>query len=403
MESATTLYGFAYGEDLDTASGRTLGYRLLTPAAPASWGPEVEALARSLQAAPYPEAWPAAELFCSVLLADGQRLVAVARYGLADHTASRRRGGLELVGVVGPGDLSPAHALKVYAWLRQRRAGADDLRRLGGQHTLADVLAEAPAAEEESLPVLPVRAWQGGVLLFAASSAQAPDRALGLLGQAAGGWQWLPLCGPDFPLGACAQRGPVVAWAPETVELAVRLPGPGPAAPAPLSVTGGRLAAALAVLVVLLLAANLWAYLALPSRLGPTRPGPPAEKAADTGRAGPAHQQTAAEEGSREKLAAALYRLLHEDAALELSRDEARLLARYRRLAARDDGLRVADPKGQAAIGLASVLAGRSADRVARLIEVEFRATKGYDPELIHLIAQRVRERLLAEADKGPP
>src|SRR5262245_19078188 len=98
---AVTLAGFAYGEDLDGDAQRSLGYRLLAPAAAQGWGAEVEALARQLQATPFPDNWPPAELFCSLLLADGRRLVAVARYGLADHTASRRRGGLELVGVVG--------------------------------------------------------------------------------------------------------------------------------------------------------------------------------------------------------------------------------------------------------------------------------------------------------------
>src|SRR5919204_640093 len=97
------LHGFAYGEFLDGVPARSLGYRLLVPVEPEPWRNEVEALARRLQGAPYPDSWPAVELFCSVLLADGQRLVAVARYGLTDRTASHRRGGLELLGVVGAG------------------------------------------------------------------------------------------------------------------------------------------------------------------------------------------------------------------------------------------------------------------------------------------------------------
>src|SRR5437879_6483984 len=133
------LHGFAFGEHLEGTPPRSLGFRLLAPAA-ADWAAEVETLARRLQAAPYPDHWPPVELFCSVLLADGQRLVAVARYGLVDHTPSRRRGGLELVGVVGPGPLGVPEALAGYRWLRQRRATADDLRSLGGQHALDDVL-----------------------------------------------------------------------------------------------------------------------------------------------------------------------------------------------------------------------------------------------------------------------
>ena len=103
------LIGFAYGEEVEGvggAPGRSLGFRLLAPAGPQPWGAEVEALARRLQAAPYPDHWPATDLFCSVLLSEGQRLLAVARYGLADHTPSQRRGGLELIGLIGPTGLS---------------------------------------------------------------------------------------------------------------------------------------------------------------------------------------------------------------------------------------------------------------------------------------------------------
>src|SRR6516165_11316388 len=116
------LAGFAYGEDLEGVSLRSLGYRLLAPLRAEPWCGEVEALARRLQAAPYSDHWPACDLFCSVLLADGRRLVALARYGLADHTPSQRRGGLELIGLVGPAELDPAAALAIYRWLGQRRA-----------------------------------------------------------------------------------------------------------------------------------------------------------------------------------------------------------------------------------------------------------------------------------------
>src|SRR5438034_9543138 len=115
------LIGFAYGEEVEGvggAPGRSLGFRLLAPAGPQPWTAEVEGLARRLQAAPYPDHWPAADLFCSVLLADDLRLVAVARYGLVDHTPTQRRGGLELVGVVARGALDPATAQGVYQWLQ---------------------------------------------------------------------------------------------------------------------------------------------------------------------------------------------------------------------------------------------------------------------------------------------
>src|SRR5438552_3634804 len=134
------LCGFAYGEHLEGPQQRSLGFRLLAPAEPARWVAEVDALARRLQATPYPDHWPATDLFCSVLLADGRRLLAVARYGLEDHTASRRRGGLELIGVVGPAGLDVPTGLAVYRWLRERRREARDLHDLGGRVSLAEAL-----------------------------------------------------------------------------------------------------------------------------------------------------------------------------------------------------------------------------------------------------------------------
>src|SRR5438034_9169372 len=117
MDGAAELSGFAYGEDREQVSGRSLGYRLLAPAARSPCADEVEALARRLQAAFYPDAWPAVDLFCSVLLSDGRRLVARVRYGLTDNTPSQRRGGLELAGLVGPAGLGVNAALALYRWL----------------------------------------------------------------------------------------------------------------------------------------------------------------------------------------------------------------------------------------------------------------------------------------------
>src|SRR5262249_45921446 len=142
---AATLHAFAYGEHLEDLTQRSLGYRLLAPVEPAVWSAEVETLARRLQAAPYPDHWPPCDLFCSVLLADGHRLIALARYGLADHTSSQRRGGLEMVGVIAPTTLDVPAARRVYEWLKKRRNDTEDLRRLGGVFSLDDVLAAAPA------------------------------------------------------------------------------------------------------------------------------------------------------------------------------------------------------------------------------------------------------------------
>jgi hypothetical protein len=430
MGSAEVVQCFAYGEDLDGPSGRSLGYRLLAGAESATWTAEVENLARLLQAAPYPETWAPADLFCSVLLASGQRLVALARYGRGDHTPSHRRGGLELIGVVCSGDLDPTAALRIYSWLRARRGTTENIRQLGGRHALADILVasgdqEAKKPEQEVTekteekrgqvrgrilaapplpcpgtgPVLPIRAWQPGVLLFGATAPAAPDRALGLLSQAPAGWQWLALCGSNFPLDEFARRGPVVAWAVEPMEVAVKLPLPAPVPTAAVPKFGRPLVGAMAGLLLLLLAANLWALWALPSRIDVPRAEPGPQKEKDQARpAAPVDSQQA-----REKLALAIYVLLEKEGAAELTQAQSALLARYERLAGRDDNLRVRELKARAALGLVSLLAGRSARQVSRLIEEEFQEKKGYDPELIRLISQRVGERLVAEAGKGKP
>src|SRR5262249_42419201 len=143
-----------------------------------------------------------------------------------DHTPNPRRGGLELIGVVGPADLDVRQARAIYEWLKQRRAALEDLHTLRGTVALAEVLVPAtplPALPDPT-PVLPVRVWQGGALLFAATTPSDPDHRLGLLEQEAGtAWQWLPLVGADFPLMTYAQRGPLVAWTPHLAGVAVKL------------------------------------------------------------------------------------------------------------------------------------------------------------------------------------
>ena len=78
---------------------------------------------------------------------------------------------------------------------------------------LADVLnAASPAPPPEPARGLPIRLGQDGVLLFTAPSPSDPDNRLGLLSQEGNSaWQWLPLCGPDFPLQTYAARGPLRA------------------------------------------------------------------------------------------------------------------------------------------------------------------------------------------------
>src|SRR4051812_45590473 len=114
MKGDHPLESFCYAEDRDTLTGRSLGYRVLSPAQRTRWSAEVETLARRLQATPYPDDWPTADLFCSVLLADDRRLIAVARYGLTDTTPSQRRGGLELWGIIVPRSLRAADAYAVF-------------------------------------------------------------------------------------------------------------------------------------------------------------------------------------------------------------------------------------------------------------------------------------------------
>src|SRR5207302_1719822 len=106
-----------------------------------------------------------------------------------------------------------------------RRLATEDLRSLGGPQALADALAAVPPmpAPADPVPVLPIRLWQEGALLFAASAPSDPDHRLGLLDQvAAGAWQWLPLVGADFPLANYARRGPLIAWTPHLASVAVK-------------------------------------------------------------------------------------------------------------------------------------------------------------------------------------
>jgi hypothetical protein len=407
MSTPGDLVGFAYGEDLEGLPPRSLGYRLLAPARPEPWCAEVEALARRLQAAPYPDHWPATDLFCSALLADGRRLVAVARYGLADHTPSRRRGGLELVGVVAPAGLDVPSALAVYRWLRQRRAAADDLHQIGGPFPLAEALAAPPAEAEpaEPVPVLPVRLWQDGAMLFAASSPSGPDHHLRLLEQAAGAsWQWLPLVGPDFPLQTYAARGPLVAWTPHLAGVALKLERKSAEVPLPRGRRRGlpwAVAASLLVTLLALLGLNAWALYALPGRLpvppaapapGPAQPTqPPAPAAGKTG------------EVDKDRFAAALYQLLRDRGAeREVTGARKELLARYERLARQRPDLRLGatDDQGKLAVAAVALLAERSATHIKEGVRMAL-AGKLSD-RLIQAACEEVYDQFAAEL-KGAP
>jgi hypothetical protein len=223
----------AYGEEIQPGTARSLGYRLLLPAEPDAVADEVQALARRLQAAPYSDHWPATDLFCSILLGDGRRLVAMVRYGLLDHTATRRRGGLELLGVLTPASLSAAQAVQLYRGLVAKRGDGHAMPAFPPALLVHDLQAAAsPPPTLEPLPILPVRLWQAGPMLFVAGSPSDPDQHLRLLDQASSSqWQWLPLVGPDFPFATYAKRGPLLAWTPHQTGVAIQLDADPPAPP----------------------------------------------------------------------------------------------------------------------------------------------------------------------------
>jgi hypothetical protein len=251
----------AYGEEIQPGTGRSMGYRMLVPAEPDPVADEVQALARRLQAAPYSDHWPATELFCSILLGDGRRLVALVRYGLLDHTSTRRRGGLELLGVLTPAALAASQAVQLYRGLKAKRGGVDTMPGFPPALLVHDLQAAAPAPPAlEPLPILPVRLWQSGPMLFVASSPSDPDHYLRLLDQATSSqWQWLPLVGPDFPFSTYARRGPLLAWTPHQTGVAIQL-DTDPPAPSELPAWRGWLPfvqLGLLGLIALLLLVNL--------------------------------------------------------------------------------------------------------------------------------------------------
>jgi hypothetical protein len=409
-DSRGDLLGFAYGEDLEGVPPRSLGYRLLAPLTGESWRGEVEALARRLQAAPYSDHWPPTDLFCSVLLADGRRVIALARYGLADHTPSQRRGGLELVGVVGPGGVDVRTALAVYSWLQRRRATADDLHQLGGDFSLAEIVSafSPPPPAADPLPVLPVRLWQEGALLFAASTPSDPDHRLGLLEQGAGAsWQWLPLVGPDFPLATYAQRGPVVAWTPHLAGVALKLDHKAPQvghlrpAPAPraLFVLAIFLVAALAGLLV----GNLWSLQDLRKRLENLAAQPAKSPPSEQVPAGRDKGQAQDNESGRDRFVTALKEVIDQGGTREWQGERAALLARYDRLTRNHKDLRVREDDVQAKLAVAaiSVLAERSADHIEHTVRKAL-ADKGFSERLIKAACDHVHEQFIAEIKDRP-
>lgn len=406
------LAGFAYGEDLDSVSQRSLGYRLLAPQRAEPWCEEVEALARRLQAAPYSDHWPPTDLFCSVLLSDGRRVVALARYGLADHTPSQRRGGLELIGVVAPADLDVSMALAIYPWLAQRRDAVDDLHQLGGRFSLADIRAAAvpPSPHADPLPVLPVRLWQEGALLFAAGTPSEPDHRLRLLEQAASNsWQWLPLVGADFPLHTYAQRGPLIAWTPHLAGVALKIEGKSSETQLvrpPRRNGRTRLVAwGFAFLLIGLLTANLWSTLALHRTLATmgSSPPPPVENPSPPSPQSKSSPSNDAAE--RDRFIAALRQMLLESGdRRQWETDKNRLLVRYERVIRTHKDLRVGEDRetDRLTVAVLSLLAERSPER----IEAEVRkalSNKGFSEHVIQAACEHIREQFANESVRRHP
>ncbi|HEV3235552.1 MAG TPA: hypothetical protein VGZ25_01095, partial [Gemmataceae bacterium] len=396
------------GEHLDNLTQRSLGYRLLHPLAHNSWTGEVEALARRLQTAPYPEQWPSSDLFCSVLLADGRRLVALARYGLVDHTPSQRRGGLELIGIVGPPSLSVSECFALYRGLKQRRQAHDSPLIVNDPLNMDDLAAKEGEASPppDPMPVLPIRLWQEGALLFAATGPGDPDHSLRLLEQNAGGtWQWLPLVGGDFPLLTYAQRGSTVAWTPNLSGVAVKLDRKtADSAPqvVPADVPRFGWARTLAILAALfLLAANLGAGILLIQGLYPgglagvfdpahasKSVGNPVETAS-----GPKPEEV------RVEFAEALFDVIAEQGQRrQWTEMEPRLVQRYERVARTHPTLRLKEgsSRGKAMVGAVSVLASRNPDRLEEVVRQAL-VNRGFSDKVIKAACDHVREQFAGE------
>ena len=364
----------------------------------------MEALARRLQAAPYSDHWPPTDLFCSVLLSDGRRIVALARYGLADHTPSQRRGGLEFIGVVAAANLDVGAALSVYHWLSQRREAVDDLHQLGGHFALADILATvAPAPPNaDPIPVLPVRLWQEGALLFAASTPSDPDHRLRLLEQAAGtSWQWLPLVGPDFPLQTYAQRGPLIAWTPHLTGVALKLDHKSAETPIVRPVRSGRgprlVIVGLLLLLFGLLAANLWFLHALQTAMAVNVSSSPMAHEHPSSSPSPRKYPTPSAESGRDRFVAALHEIIMEPGGnREWEAEKDRLLARYERLVRTRPDLRVRDSSDQDRITIAaiSVLSERNADRIEDEVRKAL-SNKGFSERVVKAACEHVHEQFI--------
>jgi hypothetical protein len=265
------------------------------------------------------------------------------------------------------------------------------------------------------VPVLPVRLWQDGAFLFAAGTPAEPDHHLRLLDLAGtASWQWLPLVGPDFPLATYAQRGPLIAWAPHTAGVAVKLERKEAAQGAPPARRRPRRLALLPALLVLLLlvgllGGNLW-YLHHIHKAVTAPPPPPApldptateqaKSSSSSSNSKPAPRPV----DDRDRLARALYEVLIENGGEgEWSNDRAALLARYDRLVRRhpDLAVRPDNERGKIAVAAMSLLALRTDESIEEAVRRGLTG-KGFSDRLIKAACEHVREQLAGEVRNRP-
>jgi hypothetical protein len=285
------------------------------------------------------------------------------------------------------------------------RAAVEDLYAFGKRFTLLELTDRLPAdvPRTDPMPVLPVRLWQDGAFLFAASAPSDPDHHLRLLEQHAGhSWQWLPLVGPDFPLASYAQRGPLLAWTPHLAGVALKIDRKTPesAVLPPLRSSRWPLIALLAsgLVLIALLAGNLWSTLLLHQRhAAPSTSGQDVHWL-------PPPQPASSGNESRERFAAALAKLLRDRGAMrEGDANRMRLLARYDRLVRERDGLRLNDDDsdGKLAVAQVAVLADRNVDHIEEVVQKAL-AKKGFDDRLVKLASELVREQFASEGREEP-
>jgi hypothetical protein len=195
------------------------------------------------------------------------------------------------------------------------------------------------------------------------------------------------LIGEDFPVQSLAQRGPVVAWTPHLAGVAVKLDRKPDDRPPTFGSRTRVLAGVLAVLLLLLLAGNLWALISLGAggfRFG-SAAGLDASNTADE---------------SQERLAAALLAFILEQGNWpDSDQTQKQFISQYDRLILKHPQLRLREPNGKAAVGGVGVLLiqrKRNAEQVKKMIEKALN-DKEFNDKLSKSIADKVYQQLLME------